>query len=111
MVFPVQWVNRPDSNFRGFSGTLAQGAVQVGDTVRVTASGQTAQVAEIVTMDASLKQAVAGQAITLRLDREIDASRGDVMSLAQTPLETTDQFEATLVWLQPETGSPAEAMT
>ncbi len=104
MVFPIQWVNRPHSDFRGFSGTLAQGSVHVGDAIRVTSSGQTAQVAEIITMDESLSEAVAGQAITLRLDKEIDASRGDVMSLAQTPLETTDQFEATLVWLQPEVG-------
>ena len=69
MVFPVQWVNRPDLNFRGFSGTLAQGSVSVGDEIRVTASGQTAIVADIVTMDGSLKTANAGDAITLCLDR------------------------------------------
>ncbi|MCK9513285.1 MAG: sulfate adenylyltransferase subunit CysN [Pigmentiphaga sp.] len=103
-AFPVQWVNRPNSSFRGFSGTVAQGSVRVGETIRVTASGQTASVAEIVTMDGSPEQAQAGDAITLRLDREIDASRGDVISLAQEPLQTTDQFEATLVWLHQDAG-------
>ena len=104
LVFPVQWVNRPDSSFRGFSGTVAQGRVQVGDKVRVTASGQTACVAEIVTLDGALSEAFGGSPVTLRLDKEIDASRGDVLSLASSPLETTDQFEATLVWLSDESG-------
>jgi bifunctional enzyme CysN/CysC len=104
LVFPVQWVNRPDSSFRGFSGTVAQGSVKVGDEIRVTASGQTAQVAEIVTQDGALPQAVAGDAVTLRLSHEIDASRGDVLSLAQHPLDMTDQFEATLVWMHEEAG-------
>lgn len=104
MVFPVQWVNRPDSSFRGLSGNVAQGSVKVGDEIRVTSSGQTATVAEIVTMDGSLTEAVAGDAVTLRLSQEIDASRGDVLSLGQSPLETTDQFEATLVWMNEEAG-------
>ncbi len=103
-VFPVQWVNRPNSSFRGFSGTIAQGKIKVGDMLRVTASGQTAEVAEIVTMDGALSSAQTGDAITLRLDREIDASRGDVLSQAQTPLEMTDQFEATLVWMHSDAG-------
>ena len=103
-VFPVQWVNRPDSNFRGFSGTLAQGHINKGDEIRVTASGQTAIVSDIVTMDGSLNSAHAGDAITLCLDREIDASRGDVLSLAQAPLEMTDQFEATIVWMHQDEG-------
>jgi bifunctional enzyme CysN/CysC len=104
MVFPVQWVNRPDANFRGFSGTVSQGEVKVGDEIRVTASGQTALVAEIVTMDGTLDKAQAGDAITLRLDREIDASRGDVMAVSSSPLEMTDQFEATLVWMHEDAG-------
>jgi bifunctional enzyme CysN/CysC len=104
LAFPVQWVNRPDSNFRGFSGTLAQGRVEVGDEIRVTASGQTARVAEIVTLDGALSEAPAGSPVTLRLDREIDVSRGDVLSLASRPLESTDQFEATLVWMSDESG-------
>ena len=104
MAFPVQWVNRPDSNFRGFSGTLAQGSVKTGDEIQVTASGQKAIVSEIVTMDGSLDTASPGDAITLRLDHEIDASRGDVISLSQSPLEMTDQFEATLVWMHEDAG-------
>ena len=103
-VFPVQWVNRPDASFRGFSGSVAQGRVQVGDEVRVTGSGQTANVAEVVTLDGPLSEATAGQAVTLRLSREIDASRGDVLSLSQHPLEMTDQFEATVVWMTQEAG-------
>ncbi|OQA30232.1 MAG: Bifunctional enzyme CysN/CysC [Betaproteobacteria bacterium ADurb.Bin341] len=104
LIFPVQWVNRPDSDFRGFCGTVAEGLVRVGDEICVTASGQRARVDEIVTMDADLPQAGTGDAVTLRLDREIDASRGDVISLAQMPLEMTDQFEATIVWMHQEAG-------
>lgn len=104
LVFPVQWVNRPDASFRGFSGTVAEGSVRVGDEIRVTASGQKALVAGIVTMDESLDRAGMGEAVTLTLDREIDASRGDILSLAQAPLEMTDQFEATLVWMDQEAG-------
>jgi bifunctional enzyme CysN/CysC len=104
LVFPIQWVNRPDASFRGFSGSVAQGSVRVGDDIRVTASGQIARVAEIVTMGGPLTEASAGSAVTLRLDNEIDASRGDVLSLKDKPLETTDQFEATLVWMNEEAG-------
>jgi bifunctional enzyme CysN/CysC len=104
LVFPVQWVNRPNASFRGFSGTVAEGSVRVGDEVRVTASGQTATVASIVTMDGPLTQASTGDAVTLTLSKEIDASRGDVLSLRQQPLEMTDQFEATLVWMHEDAG-------
>ncbi len=104
LVFPVQWVNRPNLDFRGFTGTLAEGSVKVGDTVRVTSTGQTAEVSRIVTFDGDLEQAHAGQAVTLTLNKEIDASRGDVFSHAQNPLDTTDQFEATLVWMNEEPG-------
>lgn len=104
LVFPVQWVNRPNANFRGFSGTVAEGAITVGDDIRVTSSGQTAKVSEIVTMDGNLSMAQAGEAITLCLDREVDASRGDILSLSNTPLETSDQFEATLIWMHEEEG-------
>jgi len=103
-VFPVQWVNRPDASFRGFSGTVAQGAFSIGDEIRVSASGQTSRIADIVTMDGSLPRAVRGDAVTLRLDSEIDASRGDILSLAGAPLELTDQLEATLIWTDPEPG-------
>jgi bifunctional enzyme CysN/CysC len=104
LIFPVQWVNRPDSGFRGFSGSLAAGGVSVGDEIRITASGQTAKIADIVTMDGSLTAAQQGQAVTLVLDREIDASRGDVITLMQKPLQMTDQFEVTLVWMNEEDG-------
>ncbi len=104
LVFPVQWVNRPHANFRGFAGTIAEGSVHTGDEIRVTSSGQTARVAEIVTFDGSLTEAGTGAAVTLTLDREIDASRGDVIALAQHPLETSDQFEAVLVWMNEEAG-------
>lgn len=104
LVFPVQWVNRPDSSFRGLSGSVAHGCIKVGDEIRVTSSGQTSTVAAIITMDGSLQKAVAGDAVTLRLSKEIDASRGDVLSLTQSPLDTTDQFEATLVWMDEEAG-------
>ena len=103
-VFPVQWVNRPNANFRGFSGTLASGRLTVGDALRVTASGQTATLAQIVTADGQLKAAEAGAALTLVLDKEVDISRGDVLTPADAPVEMTDQFEATLVWLHDEPG-------
>jgi bifunctional enzyme CysN/CysC len=105
----VQWVNRPNANFRGFSGTLAAGQLAVGDLLRVTASGQTATLAQIVTANGDLPRAQAGQAVTLVLDCEVDASRGDVLSLADQPLEITDQFEATLVWMSDEPGHMGRA--
>ncbi|MBM3514932.1 MAG: sulfate adenylyltransferase subunit CysN [Alphaproteobacteria bacterium] len=103
-VFPVQWVNRPNASFRGFSGTLASGHLAVGDTLRVTASGQTATLARIVTADGDIENAYADDAVTLMLDREVDVSRGDVIALADQPVEMTDQFEATLVWMHDEPG-------
>jgi len=104
LVFPIQWVNRPNLDFRGFTGTLAEGSVEIGDTIRVVSTGQTAEVERIVTFDGDRDIARAGQAVTITLNREIDASRGDVFSHAQNPLDTTDQFEATLVWMNEEPG-------
>lgn len=103
-VFPVQWVNRPHADFRGFSGTVAAGSIRPGDAIRVASSGQVAAVSLVVTSGGQLAAAHAGDAITLTLDREIDASRGDVFSRAEQPLEMTDQFEATLVWMHDEPG-------
>ena len=103
-VFPVQWVNRPNAEFRGFSGTLASGRIAVGDSLRITSSGQTALLSRIVTADGDVKAAHAGEAVTLVLDREADASRGDVISLADQPLEMSDQFEARMVWMHDEPG-------
>lgn len=103
-VFPVQWVNRPHADFRGFSGSVAGGRIAVGDTIRVTASGQTAQIKRIVTFDGDQPEAIAGEAITLVLDKEVDASRGDILAAADSPLEITDQFEATVVWMHEDAG-------
>jgi len=99
---PVQWVNRPNLDFRGFSGLIASGSVKPGDAVRVLPSGKTSTVKAIVTFDGDLEEAVAGQSVTITLNDEIDCSRGDVLCLADNPPETADQFEATLVWLNDE---------
>ena len=96
---PVQWVNRPDQNFRGFAGTVASGIVRPGDRVRVQPSGKESRVARIVAAGGDLEQALATQSITLILTDEIDISRGDVISAADTPAEVANQFEATLVWM------------
>ena len=100
--FPVQWVNRPDLDFRGFCGTLASGRVRPGDTVVVAGSGRQSRVARIVTMDGDLEEAQAGQAVTLTLEDEIDISRGDVLSDPLARPAHADQFEAKLVWLHEE---------
>ena len=96
---PVQWVNRPNLDFRGFSGLIASGVVRPGDAIRVLPSGKTSTVTRIVTLDGDLDEAVAGQSVTLCFADEIDCSRGDVIAAADTPPEAADQFEATLVWL------------
>jgi bifunctional enzyme CysN/CysC len=96
---PVQWVNRPNQEFRGFAGTIAAGTVKPGDRVRVLPSGRESTVARIVTYGGDLPLAVAGQSITLTLRDEIDISRGDVICTAAAPAEVADQFETTLVWM------------
>ena len=96
---PVQWVNRPDLDFRGFAGLIASGTVQPGDAVRVLPSGRTSTIARIVTLAGDLPEASAGQSVTLCLADEVDCSRGDVIAAADDPPEASDQFEATLVWL------------
>ncbi|MBC9070396.1 sulfate adenylyltransferase subunit CysN [Thauera sp. CAU 1555] len=103
-VFPVQWVNRPHPDFRGLSGTVANGRVAQGDTVRITASGHTARVDKIVTYDGDRHAAGEAEAITLVLDRDVDASRGDIITAADAPLEVTDQFEATVIWMHEDPG-------
>jgi bifunctional enzyme CysN/CysC len=99
---PVQWVNRPNLDFRGFSGLIATGSVKPGDAVRVLPSGKTSTVTRIVTLDGDLAEAVAGQAVTLCLADEVDCSRGNVIALADAPPEVSDQFEATIVWMDDE---------
>ncbi|MBV8307527.1 MAG: adenylyl-sulfate kinase, partial [Gammaproteobacteria bacterium] len=99
---PVQWVNRPNAEFRGFAGLIASGRVQPGDRLRVLPSGRESRVARIVTANGELGAAAAGQSVTLTLDSEIDVSRGDVLASADAAPQVADQFEATIVWLQEE---------
>ncbi len=96
---PVQLVNRPNLDFRGFSGLIASGSVAPGDPVRILPSGRTSSVASIASFDGPLERAQAGQSVTLVLADEVDCSRGDVIATADAPPEAADQFEATLVWL------------
>ncbi len=103
---PVQWVNRPNLDFRGFSGLIGSGTVKPGDVVRVVPSGKTSSVKSIVTFDGELDEGVAGQSVTLTLEDEIDCSRGDVISAAENPPEASDQFEATIVWMDEEALKP-----
>jgi len=99
---PVQWVNRPNLDFRGFAGIVTSGTVKPGDRIIAQPSGKESTVTRIVAMGGDLPQAVAGQSITLTLADEIDISRGDVLSMAETPAEVADQFEASLVWMTDE---------
>jgi len=99
---PVQWVNRPDLDFRGFSGTIAGGKVRPGDRIRVQPSGKESTVSRIVTFDGDLPEAVAGQSVTLTLADEVDISRGDLLSQADAPAGVADQFETTIVWMHDE---------
>ena len=102
--FPVQWVNRPNAEFRGFSGTVVAGSIKPGDEVRALPSGQMASIDRIVLSTNDLDRAVTDQAVTLTLDREIDLSRGDLIVAADAPCEVSDQFEAELVWMDNEPG-------
>jgi bifunctional enzyme CysN/CysC len=99
---PVQWVNRPNLDFRGFSGLIAGGTVRKGDAIKVLPSGRASTVSRIVTLDGDLDEAVAGEAVTLCLADEVDCSRGNVIAQADQPPEAADQFEATIVWMADE---------
>ncbi len=99
---PVQWVNRPNLDFRGFCGLIAGGSVHPGDRIRVQPSGRESRVARIVALEGDRAQAVAGESVTITLADEIDISRGDVISAADAPAEVADQFECTLVWMADE---------
>ena len=101
-TMPVQWVNRPNLDFRGFSGLIASGTVKPGDPVRIVPSGKTSTVSRIVTMNGDLEEAIAGQSVTLTLADEVDVSRGSVIAAADDPPENADQFEANLVWMSEE---------
>jgi bifunctional enzyme CysN/CysC len=96
---PVQWVNRPDLDFRGFAGMIAAGSVRPGDAVRVLPSGRTSTIKTIASFDGDLPGALAGQAVTLTLADEVDCSRGDVIAAAEDPPQVADQFEASIVWM------------
>ncbi|MFG1403859.1 sulfate adenylyltransferase subunit CysN [Xanthobacter sediminis] len=99
---PVQWVNRPNLDFRGFSGTIASGLVRPGDAVVVAGSGATSRIRAIVTKDGELEEAGAGEAVTLTLTDEVDVSRGDVLAAAADRPEVSDQFAAHLIWMNEE---------
>tara|TARA_R100001244_G_scaffold39766_2_gene35693 strand:- start:11332 stop:13257 length:1926 start_codon:yes stop_codon:yes gene_type:complete len=103
---PVQWVNRPNLDFRGFSGLVSRGTIKPGDPVRIVPSGKSSAVKNIVTMDGMLDEAVAGQSITITLEDEVDCSRGDVIATAGDPPEVSDQFESTIVWMSDEALKP-----
>jgi bifunctional enzyme CysN/CysC len=96
---PVQYVIRPNADFRGFAGTIVAGSVRPGDSIRVQPSGRVTQVARIVTRDGDLPEAVAGQSVVLTLADEVDVSRGDLLTRADAPAEVANQFEATIVWM------------
>ena len=109
MRFPVQWVNRPHQDFRGYSGTLASGAIAVGSDIVIAPSQNTAKVARIVTMDGDRKKVSAGEAVTLVLDREIDISRGDIFAKPGELPECSDQFQARIIWMYDEPAYPGRS--
>lgn len=96
---PVQWVNRPNLDFRGFAGQISSGTVKPGDAVRIVPAGKTSTVKSVETFDGQLDEAVAGQSVTITLNDEVDCSRGDVIAAADDPPEASDQFSATIVWM------------
>ena len=99
---PVQWVNRPDQSFRGYAGTICGGCAKVGDEVIVQPGTHRAHIARIVTAAGDLTEAVAGQAVTLTLDRDVDVSRGDIIADAARPALEADQFAAHMLWMGDE---------
>ncbi|WP_448663707.1 sulfate adenylyltransferase subunit CysN [Sphingomonas sp. CJ20] len=106
---PVQWVNRPNLDFRGFAGLIAGGSVKPGDAVRILPSGRTTTVERIVAMGDDLAEAGAGQSVTLTLADEVDCSRGDVIAAADSPPQAADQFQATIVWMDAQDLLPGRA--
>jgi len=111
MRFPVQWVNRPNPDFRGFSGTVVNGTISKGQAVKILPSGETATVKQIILFDRVLSDAEAGRAITVQLDREVDISRGDLIVAESEPCEVADQFEAKIFWMDSEPGYAGREFT
>ncbi len=109
MRFPVQWINRANADFRGICGTLSAGRISRGDEIRIASSGTRAKVSRITTMDGDLQEATAGQAVTLVLDRELDISRGDVLTHPQHPPHHSSQFQARLIWMNAEPAHPGRS--
>src|SRR5262249_49553347 len=107
--FPVQWVNRPNLDFRGFTGTVASGQLAVGDTIVVASSGKTACIERIVTFDGDRDSATAGDAITLTLAEEVDIARGDLLVAPHDRPELADQFAAHLLWMSEESLLPGRS--
>ncbi|HEX4298664.1 MAG TPA: adenylyl-sulfate kinase, partial [Devosia sp.] len=107
--FPVQWVNRPNLDFRGFSGTVASGVVRPGDEVLIAASRKPAKITRIVTMDGERDQAIAGEAVTLVLDREVDVSRGDMLVHPGETPEFSNQFQARMIWMSDDSALPGRS--
>ena len=108
-IMPVQWVNRPNSEFRGFSGRIAAGAIKQGDKVCILPSGKTSHVDRIVTFDGELDKATIDQSITLTLKDEIDCSRGQIIIAANSSLKLSNQFESTLIWMDERTLIPGRS--
>ncbi len=106
---PVQWVNRPNLDFRGFSGQIVSGATRVGDPIKALPSGRESKIARIVTFDGDRDAAYAGESVTLTLTDEIDISRGDVIAAAAEPAETADQFQATMLWMAEDAMLPGRS--
>ncbi|PCJ27301.1 MAG: adenylyl-sulfate kinase [SAR86 cluster bacterium] len=102
--YSVQWVNRPNANYRGYSGNVVSGQVHINDEVRILPSGELANIKGIQLYKTQLDEAVNGQSVTITLDREIDISRGDIIVAADSPCEVSDQFEVSLVWMDSEQG-------
>ena len=106
---PVQWVNRPNLDFRGFSGRIAAGTIKLGDKVRILPNGTTTNVERIVTFDGDLSEASAGKSVTLTMRDEVDCSRGKIITGSDSPLEVADQFETTLIWMHHEPLMPGRS--
>jgi bifunctional enzyme CysN/CysC len=103
---PVQWVNRPDQSFRGFSGVITSGQVRQGDRVRALPSGRQSRVLRILNAGEDQPEAIAGQSVVVTLEDEIDISRGDVLAAADAPPQVADQFEATVIWMHDDAMLP-----